>query len=149
ADRLAGLGRRTSRLRVSHAFHSPLMEPMLAEYRTVAASLAYAAPAVPMVSTVTGEPATADQLCDPDYWVRQVRQPVRFAAAVRTLEARGVTTFLELGPDGVLSVTGPRCVGEDADTAFLPLLRRDRAEEQELLSAVGACHVRGVAVDWA
>ncbi len=89
--RIAGsfTGRRTRRLRVSHAFHSPLMEPMLAGFRAVVEGLSFAAPAVTVVSGLTGELAAEQQLCSPDYWVRQVREPVRFGDALAALAARG------------------------------------------------------------
>ncbi|MEU5599314.1 type I polyketide synthase [Streptomyces sp. NPDC020298] len=143
-------GRKTTRLKVSHAFHSPLMEPMLAEFRAVAGELEYGTPSIPIVSTLTGESATAAELADPEYWVRHVREAVRFADAVRVLADKGVTTYLELGPDAVLSATGPACVaaGEPDDVAFVPLLRRDRDEETELVTGVALAHCRGVRVDW-
>ncbi|WP_396276667.1 type I polyketide synthase [Kitasatospora xanthocidica] len=135
-------------LRVSHAFHSPLMEPMLDEFRDVLAELTYHAPAVPIVSTLTGEPATTEQLTDPDYWIRHARHTVRFHDAVDALRAKGVTTFLELGPDAVLTAMG-RDHGDDGDEAFVPVLRRDRAEVRTAVSAVAALHGRGVRADWA
>ncbi|MEU5599964.1 SDR family NAD(P)-dependent oxidoreductase, partial [Streptomyces sp. NPDC020298] len=141
-------GRKTSRLRVSHAFHSPLMEPMLAEFAEIAASLTYHAPLIPVVSDVTGESAGAELLGSADYWVRHVREPVRFADAVRNLAASGVTTFVELGPDAALSGMGQSCVDSDAIT-FTPALRRDRAETRELLTALALVHARGAHVDWA
>ncbi|WP_345599988.1 type I polyketide synthase [Thermocatellispora tengchongensis] len=144
AGHFAALGRRTRRLRVSHAFHSPRMDAMSAAFREVAESLAYAEPRIPIVSTVTGREA---DVTDPAYWVRQVREPVRFADAVRRLYEDGARTFVELGPDGVLSALGPECAGPGA--AFLPVTRADRPEPDALAAAVARAHVRGVAVDWA
>ncbi|MGN9805723.1 type I polyketide synthase [Micromonospora sp. L32] len=147
AAELAGRGRRTKRLRVSHAFHSPLMEPMLDEFRRVAELVAYEQPRVPVVSNVTGALAGAD-LCTPDYWVRHVRQPVRFADGIAFLDSAGVDTYLELGPDAVLTAMAQECVAPDGDRAFVAALRRDHDEEREVLAAVAAAHVRGADVDW-
>ena len=141
-------GHKTKRLRVSHAFHSPLMTPMLAEFGRLAHVLSYRPPTIPIVSTVTGRPVLSGELCDPEYWVRHVRDSVRFADAVRAMADEGVGTFLELGPAGVLSAMGPACLAEDADAVFAPLLRADQDEETEVVSAVARAHVRGVPVDW-
>ncbi|WP_407937972.1 SDR family NAD(P)-dependent oxidoreductase [Micromonospora rifamycinica] len=149
AAALAAAGHRTKRLRVSHAFHSPLMTPMLAEFDRLAQVLSYRPPTIPIVSTVTGRPVLSGELCDPGYWVRHVRDSVRFADAVRAMADEGVGTFLELGPAGVLSAMGPACLGEDADAAFVPLLRPDQDEETGVVAAVAHAHVRGVPVDWA
>ncbi|MER6693507.1 SDR family NAD(P)-dependent oxidoreductase [Streptomyces minutiscleroticus] len=141
-------GRRTKRLKVSHAFHSPLMDPMLAEFEKVARELRFAPPAIPLVSDVTGERATEDELCSPEYWVRHAREAVRFGDAVRALEADGVRTFLELGPDAVLTAMGAQAVADPGRSAFVPALRRDRDEERTLAALLGTLHVRGTAVDW-
>ncbi|MGW0769415.1 type I polyketide synthase [Streptomyces sp. NPDC002676] len=154
AERFAQQGRKTKRLTVSHAFHSPRMEPMLAEFREVAAGLTFHPPRIGLMSDVTGEPATAEDLCSPDYWVRQVREPVRFADAVRALAGQGVTTLIELGPDGVLSAMAQETLDEDApadhpETACLPVLREGRPEAHTLVAALSGAHTRGVPVDWA
>ena len=103
AAQFAESGRKTKRLKVSHAFHSPLMEPMLAEFRAVLESVVFAAPRLAVVSHVTGELAASEELCSAEYWVRQVRQAVRFADGIGWLEGHGVSRFLEIGPDGTLT----------------------------------------------
>ncbi len=123
-------GRRVKRLVVSHAFHSRLMEPMLDEFAAVAESLTFHEPRIRMRGEVT----------DPAYWVRQVRETVRFADGVRWLRDEGVARFVELGPDPVLSA--------HVDDA-VAVLRRGRDESETVLSAVGAAWVRGADVDWA
>ncbi|MFD7715809.1 type I polyketide synthase, partial [Streptomyces sp. NPDC059814] len=149
ADRLAADGRRIRRLAVSHAFHSPLMAPMLDDFRHVVADLTFHEPLIPAVSTVTGEPVEAGLWTSPDYWVEQVRHPVRFLDAVRTLEAEGATTLLELGPDTVCATMAADCVRDTDTTAPLAALRAGRPEARTLLAALAAAFVRGTDVDWA
>jgi len=153
ADELAALWRsrerRTSRLRVSHAFHSLRMEPMLEELRAVAATVAFGPPRIPVVSNVTGEMLTAADATSPDYWVRHVREAVRFLDGARWLEDHGVASYLELGPSGVLSAMVQDCLVGDREPALAPVLRKDHAEPAALLSALARMHVNGVAVDWA
>jgi acyl transferase domain-containing protein len=146
---LRAMGRKTKRLEVSHAFHSPLMEPMLDGFAEVARGLRFAPVTTAFFSTLTGSPVTAEELGSPEYWVRHVRQAVRFHDVVGALEADGVTTFLELGPDGVLSAMGPNCLPADAEAVtFVPSLRGGTAEAQSLTKAVVQLHVHGVPVDW-
>ncbi|WP_324614358.1 beta-ketoacyl synthase N-terminal-like domain-containing protein, partial [Streptomyces sp. MMG1121] len=168
ARRWAADGRRTTRLRVSHAFHSPRMDGMLAEFREVVEALTFHPPRIPVVSNLTGTVATGEELCSADYWVRHVRGTVRFADGVRRLAGQGVRTFLELGPDGVLASMGQRCLdgeetsGEASQEAagetpgaapsvtpvFIPALRRERPDAEALTMALARLHVRGVGVDW-
>ncbi|AXK37905.1 acyltransferase domain-containing protein [Streptomyces armeniacus] len=139
-------GRRTSRLSVSHAFHSPLMEPMLAEFRRVADSVSYGVPSAAVVSNLTGGLASAEELCSPEYWVRHVREAVRFADGVTTLAERGVQRFVEIGPDGTLTAMAQ--ASAPAEAALVPLLRKDRPEAEALLTGVGRLHVDGLSPDW-
>ncbi|MFI0233372.1 type I polyketide synthase [Streptomyces sp. NPDC017086] len=148
AARFSAEGRRTRRLRVSHAFHSPLMDPMLAEFAAVVGRVRLDAPRLAVVSASTGGLVTAEELCAPDYWVRQARRTVRFHDAVRTLEEQGAGTFLELGPDAVLTALGPSCAAS-SDTVFTAVARRDEPGSRTLLAALAEVHVRGVPVDWA
>ncbi|GLJ92931.1 hypothetical protein GCM10017589_55420 [Streptomyces poonensis] len=135
-------GRKTSRLKVSHAFHSPLMEPMLAEFGEVVAGLSFDEPRIPVVSNLTGQPVEA---YTPEYWVRHVREAVRFADGVRTLHELGVSTFVEIGPGGVLSGMAQECLEEPV---AVPVLRGDRPERQALVTALARLHTVGVPVDW-
>ncbi|MET7669451.1 SDR family NAD(P)-dependent oxidoreductase [Micromonospora luteifusca] len=145
--RLRAGGHRCHRLPVSHAFHSAHMDAMLAEFRAVVETVTFHPPALSAVSTLTGEPV-GDEWCSPDYWVRQVRQPVRFLTAIRWLESAGVRTYLEIGPDAVLAPLTHDCLAEDGDVACVHTLRRNEAEPSLFLTAVAHLGVRGHDVDW-
>ncbi|WP_239572106.1 type I polyketide synthase, partial [Streptomyces sp. G44] len=142
--RFRELGYKTKQLQVSHAFHSPHMDAMLEDFRRVAESLTYSSPSIPVVSNVTGQ-ATAD-VASAEYWVRHVRAAVRFGEGVRWLEGQGVGVFLELGPDGVL--TGMAQESLTGDAQLVAALRKDRAEPEALIMAVGRLHIAGVKLDW-
>ncbi|MFI9155809.1 type I polyketide synthase, partial [Streptomyces sp. NPDC053367] len=143
-----GQGRRVRRLPVGHAFHSPRIDPMLDAFGAFAAGLSYAPAALPVVSNLTGGFAT-EEIGTAGYWVRHARQPVRFHDGIRTLADSGVTTYIELGPDAVLTAMARECLAADGPAGtFLAGLRRGRPEAGTLLQAVGAAHVRGAAVDW-
>ncbi|MFE9306043.1 SDR family NAD(P)-dependent oxidoreductase, partial [Streptomyces sp. NPDC006856] len=161
-QRLAGAfrsrGRRTRRLSVSHAFHSARMDGMLDVFRDVAESLTYHAPGIEIVSNLTGRTATAAELRSPDHWVRHVRETVRFLEGARRLRAEGTTTYVEIGPGGVLSgmlhgclsdpeVT-PTSAPDPGDSGTVPLLRDGRAEPDAVRTALASLHLRGVEVDW-
>ncbi len=142
-------GRKTKRLQVSHAFHSPLIEPMMDAFAEVAAELSYAEPQIPIVSNLSGEVLSAKQATDPAYWVSHVRSPVRFADSVGTLLARGATALVELGPDPVLTAMAAECVeGEERPPALIPTLREGRPESETATLALGAAHAAGAQVDW-
>ncbi|MFI1049742.1 type I polyketide synthase [Streptomyces griseoruber] len=143
--RFAQRNRRTRRLTVSHAFHSSHMDGMLSEFARVAKGLTYRAPRIPVVSDVTGRIATDDEITTADYWVRHVREAVRFADVVRTLDAAGTGTYLELGPDGTLTAL-VRATLEDAFA--LPALHRDKPEAETAAAALGRLYGRGRPVDW-
>ncbi|CAM5435718.1 Acyl transferase domain-containing protein/acyl carrier protein (Fragment) OS=Streptomyces griseomycini OX=66895 GN=FHS37_007788 PE=4 SV=1 [Streptomyces griseomycini] len=146
AERWRAAGRKVSRLKVSHAFHSPLMDPMLDDFRAVLEEVEFGEPVVPIVSTLTGAQVRAEELASPEYWVRHVRESVRFADAVGTLSGEGVGTFVEVGPGGTLAALGQETAPE---AVFVPVLRADRPEESALVSAVARLCTRGVTVDWA
>ncbi|MEU3664531.1 type I polyketide synthase, partial [Streptomyces sp. NPDC032940] len=139
-------GRKTTRLKVSHAFHSPLMEPMLDEFQAIAQSLTFHAPQVPVVSNVTGT-LVSGELTDPGYWVSHVREAVRFADGVRTLAEQGVTRFVEVGPDAVLTALAQQTL-DDEDAVFAPVLRARTPEAEAFATFLGRAHVAGIPVDW-
>ena len=141
-------GRRVRRLRVSHAFHSALMDPVLAELADVAGAVKYRTPKVTWVGALTGEIVT-----DPgsEYWPAQARQAVRFADAVEAMAELGVSTFIEIGPDGTLSALGSNALADyhhDDAADFIPMLRPKTTAATSVLTALGRAHLRGVDVDW-
>jgi len=136
---------KTGRLRVSHAFHSALMEPMLEEFGDVARRLHYAEPRLPVISNLTGK--LADRSTDPEYWVRHVREAVRFADGVSTLLDAGMDTFIEVGPRAALSGAVTEIAGERAVT--VAPLGRDDDEVRAALSGAARLWVSGVDVAWA
>ncbi|MFF4551384.1 type I polyketide synthase, partial [Streptomyces sp. NPDC001406] len=142
ADHFAREGRKTSRLKVSHAFHSPLMDPVLEDFARVVGALRFETPRTPVVSNLTGELIDAYTV---DYWVRHVREAVRFADGIRTLADLGVTTFVETGPGAVLSAMAQGCL-EGAVT--IPSARSGSPEPEAITGAVAQLHVHGVPVDW-
>ncbi|RSM87195.1 type I polyketide synthase, partial [Streptomyces sp. WAC 01420] len=142
-------GRRIRRLAVSHAFHSPLMEPMLDEFRWIARVVDYRPPTIPVVSNLTGRTAPTEDICSPEYWVRHVRHAVRFADAIGFLRGQDVRHFLELGPDSVLSALGRQTAGDDSPALFTPALRKDRPEARQLTAALAGLHAHGARLDWA
>ncbi|MFE3939211.1 acyltransferase domain-containing protein, partial [Streptomyces goshikiensis] len=138
--------RKSKRLTVSHAFHSPHMDGMLDEFRAVVAGLSFEVPRIPIVSNLTGA-LVSEEMGSAEFWVRHVREGVRFLDGIRALEAAGVTTYVELGPDGVLSALAQDCIEQDA--VFAPALRKDRSETEAVTTALARVHVNGVGVDWA
>ncbi|RJO70845.1 SDR family NAD(P)-dependent oxidoreductase [Nocardia panacis] len=131
-------------LRVSHAFHSPLMSSIATPLAEAAGRITYAMPRIPLISNVTGELAGA-QVCDPEYWVRHAMAPVLFADGLGAAYAAGARAFVEIGPRPVLLGLGRGILPDDV--VRLPSLRPDR-EWAELLGSLAALHVRGVPVDW-
>jgi 5-hydroxydodecatetraenal polyketide synthase CpkC len=150
AERFAAKGRDTSRLRVSHAFHSSSMDPMLEELYDVAAELTCRPPAIPVVSTLTGRPITADTMADPGYWTRQVRDGVQFHRAVTWLRDDGVTTYLEIGPSGALIGHAEETLrtATTAGHVLAAALGPGTDEDVAVMTALGLLHTRGMTPDW-
>ncbi|MFB2977494.1 type I polyketide synthase [Microseira sp. BLCC-F43] len=143
---LAEMGIKTKPLQVSHAFHSPLMEPMLAEFEAVAKQITYNQPGITLISNVTGQQATPE-IATAKYWVNHVLQPVHFAQSMQTLHQEGYKLFLEIGPKPILLGMGRQCLGEDVGM-WLPSLRPPQEDWQQMLSSLGQLYTQGVAVDW-
>ncbi|NET12708.1 MAG: acyltransferase domain-containing protein, partial [Okeania sp. SIO1H6] len=151
-------GIKTKQLEVSHAFHSPLMEPMLAEFEAVANQLTYSKPKIPIISNLTGtvvDDSIASVATSPGRngdmpakrWVNHVRQPVLFAQGIETLYKQDTEIFLEIGPKPILLGMGRRCLADDIGV-WLPSLRPGVDEWQQMLSSLGELYVRGAKIDW-
>lgn len=147
ADRLRGQGRRVHRLAVSHAFHSALMEPMIAEFTAVAADLSVGLPTIPVISNVTGQ-LVADDFASADYWARHIRAVVRFGDSVRSAHCAGASRFIEVGPGGGLTSLIEASLA-DAQIVSVPTLRKDRPEPVSVMTAAAQGFVSGMGLDWA
>ena len=155
AERFRRAGRQIRRLTVSHAFHSPLMDPVLDDFRRAVAEAEFHEPRIPVVCGSTGDSADA-RFCTPDYWVEHLRGTVRFHDGLLRLRELGTEAYVELGPDGVLAGlvqrTPATAVAGGVEPAVarvaVPLLRRDRPEPEATLAALAALHVNGVDVTW-
>ncbi|MFC8158653.1 beta-ketoacyl synthase N-terminal-like domain-containing protein [Streptomyces cinereoruber] len=142
AQHFAALGRKTTRLTVSHAFHSPHMDEVLEEFRTAISNLTFHTPKIPVISNVTGLPATGDDLTTPDYWARHIRGTVRFHPGIQHLQTNGTTRYLELGPDTTLTALAQHTL-EGAEAVLAPTLRKNTPEPTTLTTALARLHTAG------
>ncbi|HWW75123.1 MAG TPA: type I polyketide synthase, partial [Pyrinomonadaceae bacterium] len=137
-------------LNVSHAFHSPLTDPVLERFRPVAESISYRRPKIGFVSCVSGE-LVQDEVTNPEYWVRHVRMPVRFDLALKTLRNSNQRLFIEVGPQPVLSslAEAESRAESDGKAVYLPGLRHKVSDHRQCLETLGRLFVHGAPVDWA
>lgn len=141
-------GVKTKQLAVSHAFHSPLMSAMQAEFERALANVRLSRPKVPLISNLTGQRA-GSEITEPKYWVDHVREPVRFSDAVACADRDGCRIFLEIGPHPTLITLAQQCLSSGAPRSFLPSVRKGAEESADLLESLGALYAQGLAVDWA
>jgi FkbH-like protein len=149
AEQALSVGIKTQALKVSHAFHSKLMEPMLDEFRSVVSKLGLGIPSIELISTVTAKPV-AIELAEAEYWVDQVRQPVRFMQAMETLSSKEVSHCVEIGPHPVLVTMAQTMELEHfhETTRWLPSARRGEKDWPVFLKSIGQFYVDGYRVDW-
>jgi malonyl CoA-acyl carrier protein transacylase len=138
---------KSKRLQVSHAFHSPLMEPMLAEFDSVARTISYQTSRIPIVSNLTGKIA-GNEIATPSYWVRHISQPVQFRASMQTLQQQGYGIFVEIGAKPILLAMGQQCIS-DGDQLWLASLRSHQQDWYQLLESLAQLYVREIQIDWA
>ncbi|WP_327045952.1 type I polyketide synthase [Microbispora sp. NBC_01189] len=138
-------GTKVRALTVSHAFHSPHMDPILDDFQKAIDGLTHTAPGLTFVSDLTGTVTPPD---GPAYWAAHLRNPVRFADATRTLHDQGTTTYLEIGPDGILTGLIRETLDAEQGIVAVPALRRDRPEPHTALTAAAHAHTHGTPVDW-
>jgi len=139
-------GIKTKKLTVSHGFHSPLMEPIRADFAKIARQVSFASPRITFVSNVTGQVAT-DEVTTPEYWCNHICQPVRFAAGMESMDQQGADVFLEVGAQPTLLAMGRYCLPEHQG-AWLPSLRPQQDDWQQLLSSLAELYVKGIDIDW-
>ncbi|RIK32672.1 MAG: short-chain dehydrogenase [Anaerolineae bacterium] len=146
-DSLRQQGVQSRRLTVSHAFHSPLMDPLLDEFERVAASVKYAEPQIGLISDITGDIVQPAQVTTARYWREHLRQPVRFADAIIQLQRSGCDVFIEIGPDPILLGLGQQCLPQNVGT-WLPSLRQGHEDWQALLGSLGKLYTLGADIHW-
>ena len=147
-ENLASEGVKAVQLKLSHAFHSPLIESMLIPFEEIASEVKYSAPRIGLISNVTGRSVEKNEVCEASYWRRHVREPIRFASGMKALHKQGYELFLEIGPNPVLLGMGRRCLPKGTGI-WLPSLRKGRDDWKQMLESLGELYVRGVDGDWA
>ena len=146
-DQLTARGIQAKRLTVSHAFHSPLMQPILDAFEQTAATIHYASPQIDLISNVTGQRAGVEVMSS-QYWRQHILAPVQFAASMKTLQQQGYNTFVEIGPQPTLLSMARRCLPE-SEALWLPSLRSGREDWPQVLESLGTLWMNGADVDWA
>jgi len=148
-DRFDAEGIKSKPLAVSHAFHSPLMEPMLEEFEKAASEIAHATPRIGFISNLTGKlfDFRFNHSAPQSYWRRHVREAVQFAASLQTLHEKGYRTFLEIGPHPTLLGMASKCLPAQ-DMLWLPSLRKGKDDWEQMLASLGALYVHGMKPDW-
>ncbi|HEY9795455.1 MAG TPA: type I polyketide synthase [Candidatus Sericytochromatia bacterium] len=146
AESLRQEGIETKKVNVSHAFHSPLMKPMLPTFERIALEVSYSSPQIGLISNVTGG-IIKDEIATPNYWLSHVRKPVRFATSMETLHQEQFQVFVEIGPKPTLLGMGRRCLPEGVGI-WLPSMRQGHSDWQQLLQSLGELYVRGGSIDW-
>ncbi|MEC4816771.1 MAG: SDR family oxidoreductase, partial [Scytonema sp. PMC 1069.18] len=146
-QQMASEGIKVTQLNVSHAFHSPLMEPILDEFEQTATQIKYSAPQIPLISNLTGEAIAPEEVTAPSYWRRHLRGAVRFYTGIKTLHQQGYEVFVEIGPSPTLSGMGRRCLSEGTGV-WLPSLKKGQPDWQFLLESLKSIYIRGVEVNW-
>jgi acyl transferase domain-containing protein len=136
----------TTRLKVSHAFHSRMMEPVLDEFEQLCRQVKFSPPRIPIASNVHGR-IVGDETATPEYWRQQIRRAVRFVEGVTALDASGADVFIEIGPKPLLATAGRQCLA-DRGQLWLPSLRPGRGDWSQLLESLAELYVRGVEIDW-
>jgi acyl transferase domain-containing protein/phospholipid N-methyltransferase len=146
-DRLTSGGIKTKPLRISYAAHSRSVDPVLPTLQKVLHTVPWSPPRITLISNVSGAPAGREELSNSDYWLRQMRAPVRYSQSIKALQKCGVTHFVEIGPHPVLLGMGAECIPDSA-VEWLPSLRRDRADWTDLLESLQRLYVSGAQIDW-
>ncbi|PZD73142.1 6-deoxyerythronolide-B synthase EryA2, modules 3and 4 [Acaryochloris thomasi RCC1774] len=153
AEKLTAQGIKTTCLNVSHGFHSPLMEPVLAEFEQIAQQITYHPPQIELISNLTGK-RIGDAISTPIYWCRHIQQPVQFAASMKTLTQSGHNIYLECGPKPTLLGMGrallekPHNSDLNSDALYLPSLCFQKNDWETILHSLGQLYIRGVAINW-
>ena len=146
-DELTKLGIKSKPLTVSHAFHSPLMDPILDEFESISRGIQFSAPRLALISNLSGEILKPDQIPDAAYWRKHIRAEVKFSAGMQALADLGIDTFIEIGPNPTLLSMGKRCLPK-SKAAWLPSIRQGQDEWQTMLNTLGKLYVQGAEVDW-
>ena len=147
ANKLEAEGVKTKTLQVSHGFHSYLMEPILEDFARVAKEVTYSTPKIDLVSNLTGELAT-NEIATPEYWCQHLRHPVQFATGMATLSQLDCPILLEVGSKPILLGMGSRCLAEDDRYTFVPSLRPQVSDWQQIVASLAELYLQGVKIDW-